>query len=145
LWLGLATGATQRARTTVRSQARKTPGVIPMSATRLAELDLVLFSMRSAVHQTIAKYQAILNQPDVENAEGEGFSFAISINNLKLVASQLVIEIVSKALMICGISGYRNDSKLSLGRYLRDAYGAALMVNNDRILGQSAIMQIVQR
>jgi len=48
-------------------------------------------------------------------------------------------------MLICGISGYRNDSKHSLGRQLRDAYGAALMVNNDRILGQSSTMQIVLR
>jgi acyl-CoA dehydrogenase len=53
--------------------------------------------------------------------------------------------VVGKAMLICGIQGYRNDSKLTLGRHLRDAYGAALMVNNDRILGQSATMQIVQR
>jgi acyl-CoA dehydrogenase len=28
---------------------------------------------------------------------------------------------------------------------LRDAYGAALMVNNDRILGQSSMIQVAQR
>jgi acyl-CoA dehydrogenase len=49
---------------------------------------------------------------------------------------------VQRAMLICGIQGYRNDSKLSLGRHLRDATGAALMVNNDRILGQNATMQI---
>ena len=37
-------------------------------------------------------------------------------------------------MLICGMSGYRIDSKFSLGRLLRDAYGAALMINNDRIL-----------
>ena len=46
------------------------------------------------------------------------------------------------AMVICGIQGYRNDSKLSLGRHLRDATGAGLMVNNDRILGQNATMHI---
>lgn len=48
-------------------------------------------------------------------------------------------------MIICGIAGYRNDSKSSLGRHLRDAYGASLMVNNDRILGQSALMQVANR
>lgn len=52
---------------------------------------------------------------------------------------------MGKALLICGINGYRNDHKHSLGRHLRDSYGAALMVNNDRILGQSATMQIMRR
>jgi len=48
-------------------------------------------------------------------------------------------------LLICGIAGYRNDHPHSLTRQLRDAYGAALMVNNDRILGQNATMQMALR
>ena len=73
------------------------------------------------------------------------FSFAIRINNLKISCSTFVVDIVSRAMLICGVAGYKNDSKLSLGRHLRDAYGAGLMVNNDRILGQNATMQIGQR
>ena len=46
---------------------------------------------------------------------------------------------------ICGMAGYRNDTELSLTRQLRDAYGAALMVNNDRILGASAQMLLIHR
>jgi acyl-CoA dehydrogenase len=143
LWLGLATDAVQRARQAVRAEARKNPSVTPISATRLAEVDTVLFSMRGGVHQTLAEYHEFLLKGASES--GSNFGFAIAINNLKLTSSQLVVEIVSRAMLICGIQGYRNDSKLTLGRHLRDAYGAALMVNNDRILGQSATMQIVQR
>ncbi len=54
-------------------------------------------------------------------------------------------EIVGKALLICGISGYRNDSKFSLCRHLRDAYGAALMVNNDRLAKVNATMLLAHR
>ncbi len=143
LWLGLAIDAVQRARQAVRAEARKNPSVTPISAMRLAEVDTVLFSMRGGIYETLAQYHEFLLSGASES--GSNFGFAIAINNLKLTSSQLVVEIVSKAMVICGISGYRNDSKLSLGRHLRDAYGAALMVNNDRILGQSATMQIVQR
>ena len=55
------------------------------------------------------------------------------------------MDIVGKALQIVGISGYKNDSKSSLARQLRDAYGAALMVNNDRIRGHNSTMQAVYR
>ena len=65
------------------------------------------------------------------------------MNNLKIAASQLVVQIVSAAMQIVGITGYRLDSKYTLGRHLRDAYGAALMVNNDRILGANASMLLV--
>ncbi len=143
LWLGLALDAVQRSRTAVRAEARKNPSVLPISATRLAELDTVLFSMRGAIYQTLGEYHDLLVADNIEGFSG--FGFAINVNNLKMTSSQLVVEIVSKAMLICGIQGYRNDSKLTLGRHLRDAYGAALMVNNDRILGQSATMQIMQR
>jgi acyl-CoA dehydrogenase len=56
-----------------------------------------------------------------------------------------VVEIVGQAMTICGMAGYRNDSAVSLTRQLRDAYGAALMVNNDRILAASAQMLLVHK
>ena len=73
------------------------------------------------------------------------FGFAIRINDLKLACSQQVIDVVARAMIVCGIAGYRNDSKYSLSRHLRDAYGAALMVNNDRILKLNATMLMAHR
>ena len=143
LWLGLATDALARAKTAVRAEARKNPGVIPISAVRLAEADLVLFAMRSALDLTIAEYENLLLE-DAADAFSR-FGFALRINNLKISASQQVVDVVSRAMLICGIAGYRNDSKLSLGRHLRDAIGAGLMVNNDRILNHNATMHIGQR
>ena len=99
--------------------------------------------MRSNVHLTVADYEKLLIEDVAESFSH--FGFAIKINNLKISCSQLVIDIVSRAMLICGIAGYKNDSKLSLGRHLRDAHGAMVMVNNDRILGQSATMQVGQR
>ena len=48
-------------------------------------------------------------------------------------------------MIICGIAGYKTDSKFSLGRQLRDAYGAALMINNDRIYGANAQMLLIYK
>ncbi|MBV9469900.1 MAG: hypothetical protein JOZ57_11715, partial [Abitibacteriaceae bacterium] len=143
LWLGIATDAVGRARSAVRAEARKNPSVPPVSALRLAEVDTVLFTMRSALQQTVHEYHQLLLNDDPEAFTN--FGFALRVNNLKVTCSQLVVDIVSQAMIICGINGYRNDSKLSLGRHLRDAYGAALMVNNDRILGQNSTMQIMHR
>ena len=144
LWLGIAAEAVNRARAYVRAEARKTPGTMPPTALRLAEADARLFSMRSGVQQAVADYAQMLTDGAPESFSSN-FGFAIRINNLKVASSELLVEIVGRAMMICGISGYRNDSRFSLGRQLRDAYGAALMVNNDRILGQSSAMQILQR
>jgi acyl-CoA dehydrogenase len=143
LWLGLASDALARARAAVRAEARKNPGTTPISATRLAEADLVLDTMRASVHGLRDEYARLLAAGDPEAFSGYGF--VIRVNNLKLNASQLVLDVVTRAMVICGIAGYRNDSKLSLGRHLRDATGAGLMVNNDRILGQNATMQVALR
>jgi acyl-CoA dehydrogenase len=143
LWVGLAADALGRARSAVKAEARKTPGTIPISATRLAEADIVLNTMRSTLQATLDEYHRLLQGGNLDALSN--FGFVIRVNNLKLTCSQLVIDIVMRAMLICGIAGYRNDSKLSLGRHLRDATGAALMVNNDRILGQNATMQVALR
>ena len=140
LWLGLASDALNRARKFVQAEARRNPSAPPISATRLAEADIALNTMRSTLQATLADYQALLASEDAEAFAG--FGFAIRINNLKMSSSQLVVDVVTRAMIICGIQGYRNDSKLSLGRHLRDAIGASLMVNNDRILGQNATMHV---
>ncbi|HUQ27160.1 MAG TPA: acyl-CoA dehydrogenase family protein [Usitatibacter sp.] len=140
LWIGLAGDALHRARQMVRQEARKNPQVTPISATRLAEADIVLNTMKSTLAATLDEYAQSLGQDDPEAFAN--FGFAIRVNNLKLTCSTLVVDVVQRAMIICGIQGFRNDSKLTLGRHLRDAIGAGVMVNNDRILGQNATMQI---
>src|SRR5262249_51802544 len=110
---------------------------------RLAEVDSVLQEMRHNVTAFTREYHQLLlaGRPEAFSS----FGFSIRTNNLKLSCSQRIIDIVNRALMICGLSGYRNDSKYSLSRHLRDAYGAALMINNDRIVKLNATMLMVHK
>lgn len=143
LWLGIAQDAVNKARAWVRAEARKTPGKLPPTAFRLAELDSRLYTMRAGVELGIHAYQRRLEQfPD--GPFPPDFGYALQQNNLKITSSDALVEIVTGALRICGIAAYRNDTRFSLGRHLRDAHGASLMIHNDRILGQSSTMQIVQ-
>jgi acyl-CoA dehydrogenase len=143
LWTGIAADSLNRARSYVQAEARKTAGEVPISAIRLAETDVLLQQMRHDVYALATEYRGMLTADEAEAAHGFGFS--IRTNNLKLACSQRVVEIVGRALLICGISGYRNDSKFTLGRHLRDAYGCALMVNNDRITKLNATMLLAHR
>ncbi len=143
LWLGIAIDAVNRARAFVRAEARKAPGEVPISATRLAEVDGILQRLRHDVDHHAREYCQLLERGDPEAFEG--FGFAIRTNNLKISSSQLIVDIVGRAMLVCGIAGYRNDSKYSLTRQIRDAYGAALMVNNDRILKLNATMLLVHK
>jgi acyl-CoA dehydrogenase len=141
VWLGIATAAVDRARLFVRTEARKNPAVTSPAALRLAELMTVFQQMEALVQGAARTYEDVYD--DVETLSGMGF--AIAMNGLKVSSSTLVVDIVSKALLICGITGYREDSPYSLGRLLRDAYGAAIMVNNDRIIANNAQMLLVHK
>ncbi len=141
LWLGLASDAVGRARAFVRTEARRTPGTVPPGGARLAETVAELSTMSASVQAGLADFERHQNDPEALG----GLGFAIRMNNLKVSASRLAPEIVARALGVCGINGYRNDSPYAVGRHLRDAYGAALMINNDRVLGANAAMLLVHK
>jgi acyl-CoA dehydrogenase len=141
VWLGLATSAVGKARRFVRTEARRKPGVTPPSALRLAELVAELQRMEELVRGAARYYDETCH--DIDGLERMGF--AIAMNSLKVSSSTLVVDIVNRAMTICGMAGYREDSPFSLGRTLRDAHGAAVMVNNDRINSSTAQMLLVYK
>ena len=140
-WLGIASAAVDRARRCLRADARKQPGVTPAGAHRLAELSAAHQQMVELVNGLARRYEAASD--DVETLSTMGF--AVAMNNLKISASTMVVDIVGRALSICGLAAYRLDTPNSMGRLLRDAYGAALMVNNDRLLGNNAQMLLMAK
>ncbi len=141
-WLGIATGAIARARAFVRTQARAKPGTTPPTALRLAEASSMLQTMRANVHDVAEESERLMNSEHGTESLSS-IAFALKMNNLKVSSSQLVVQIVNHALLICGIQGYKNDSKFGVGRHLRDAHSAALMVGNDRIYATNASMLLV--
>lgn len=141
VWLGLAGSAVDTARRFVRAQARKQPGVVPPAALRLAELMSVHQQLAETVHGGVRRYTEAVEDSDQLSSLG----FAISMNSVKTIASTLVVDIVSRSLLICGIVAYAANTPYSLGRELRDAYGAALMVNNDRILQNTSQLLLVHK
>jgi len=142
LWWGIAADAVARAAEFVRASARKSPGTVPPTATRLAEVSTQLQAMRH-------NWLALAGEFDELNARPGGMQellsigWALKMNNLKINASESAPQIVHKALQITGILGYKNDTKFSLGRHYRDALSAALMISNDRIASKSASMLLV--
>ena len=143
VWLGIATAAVARARAFVRQQARAKPGTLPPTALRLAEVSSALQTMRTNVHDVASECEALMKDESAGTGALSSIAFALKMNNLKVSSSQLVVQIVHQALLICGIMGYKNDSKFAIGRHLRDAHSAALMVGNDRIYATNASMLLV--
>jgi acyl-CoA dehydrogenase len=141
VWLGIATDAVDLARTFVQREARRKPGTTPPAALRLAEVTVVHEQFVDMVQSSLARFAAAGTDPDRLSS----IAFAVGMNALKVSASTLVVDIVRECMLICGLASYRLDTPFSLGRHLRDAMGAALMVNNDRIMANNAQMLLVLR
>lgn len=143
-WIGLAKGAVAKTRAYLRAEARRRPSVVPAGSVPLAEVLTTVQLLEHSVRTACADYERLTSVP--EGAEVlTTVGYALQINNLKLSASQLVPDIVTRCLGICGIAGYKNDTPYSLGRHLRDAHSAALMVSNHRILATNASLLLVHK
>ena len=73
--------------------------------------------MKSNVVAALRQYEAALGSEDKLSA----LPFAVAMNNPKTGSSQMAVQVINHALLICGLSGYRNDSPFSVGRHLRPA------------------------
>ena len=143
VWLGIASDAFGRAQNFVRGQARQSPGNTPPSALRLSELSVRMAGFRALLQAALKEYLKL--------ADGDGrttlstVGYAVRINNLKIAASEVAVEVCQSALRICGFLGYSNSGPYSVGRQLRDAHSAALMIANDRLLANNAALLLVYR
>jgi acyl-CoA dehydrogenase len=143
VWLGIATAAYDRARAFVRAQASGS-GSAPPTAIRLSALATELQAMRAELHHATDEYaEMIEGGRDPEGLHTVGY--AVRINTLKISQSERAPRICSGALAVCGMAGYKNDTPFSVGRHLRDALSAALMIANDRIHATNAGLLLVHK
>ncbi len=140
-WLGVATDAVAIARGKLRSEARAGSGAVPPAAQQLSATGAKLQLLRNEVTAAADDYDRLLAVGD--RAELGSLGTALRMNNLKLSASRLAVEIAADSLAICGIAGYRNDSPHSVGRQLRDVLSAPLMIQNQRLLETNASLWMV--
>jgi acyl-CoA dehydrogenase len=129
VWAGIAAGAVEKARKFMRKAQRSggdLPPGMPHFTTSLAKLR----SLRALIAASLNRYENIAGDP---KALG-GVDFQTAINLLKVDASELAVETVMAAMRATGLSGYRNDTDVSIGRSLRDVLSSPIMINNDRIL-----------
>jgi acyl-CoA dehydrogenase len=145
VWLGLAEGAARRAHAAVRAKARgsrdtDSGGAPPLAAVRLAELGIRLHQMRAVIAGGADHFERMKDTEEVGTLR-----FSAYMDNIKLSSSTLVLEVLQRAMGICGLEGYKNRTQTSLARMLRDANAAPLMVNNDRTLQASAHTLLIRK
>jgi acyl-CoA dehydrogenase len=143
VWLGIASDAFIRAQNFVRAQARQNPGTTPPTALRLSELSARMAEFRALVQGATQEYMALADSD--RRAGLSTIGYAVRINNLKIAASEAAVDTCQGALRICGFAGYGNAGPYSVGRQLRDAHSAALMIANDRLHATNAALLLVYR
>lgn len=135
-WHGIAADAFGKAQALIRSRARANPGAPVAGAQRLAIAAGRLQLLRSNILDAVDRHSVA-----VATTEGtDRSSFAIAMSTLKISSGELAIDVIQHALQICGIAGYRNNGPQSVARNLRDAYSALVMINNDRIESNVAML-----
>lgn len=141
LWLGIATDAFDRARAFVRAAARAKPGQDVPAAQQLSHLHGHLTLLRAEVRSGLTDYLA-----DWDDRERLGtLGVVLRFNTLKISASEQAPRICQEAMGVCGIMGFKNDSPYSIGRQLRDAMSAALMVANERVHKTNASLLLIAK
>jgi acyl-CoA dehydrogenase len=141
VWLGIATDAFDRARAFVRAAARRAPGEPVPAAVKLSHVMTQLSMLRGEVHTALDEYVAAAD----DRERLETMAFALHFNNLKLAASEQVPRVCQGAMGVCGIVGYKNDTPFSIGRHLRDAMSASLMVANERLHQTNAGLLLIAK
>ena len=127
-WAGIAAGAVERAKKFMRKAQRS--GSLPPGVPHFTQALANLRSLRALIAATLNRDEAIANDPKALSA----IDFQTAINLLKVDASELAVQTVMNAMRATGLSGYRNDTDVSVGRSLRDILSSPIMINNDRIL-----------
>lgn len=131
VWLGIATEAFERGRAFVRAAARRTPGAPVPAAHSLSRVMSELSMLRAEVESALRQFVTVSDEPGREWLAT--MASQLRFNNLKLAASEQAPRVCMGVLEVIGIAAYKNDSPYGVGRHLRDALSARLMVANERI------------
>jgi len=135
VWIGTAEEALARATACLRGKRGQAshPGALVGSSARLQTLDALL-------GETIDRYEGKVLETGAATRE-----FGILVNNLKLAASRLTVEIAVEALEVCGMAGYAENGPASISRLLRDLFSARLMISNSRLAESNSASLLLER
>ncbi len=131
VWLGIATEAFERGRAFVRAAAKSKPGQPVPAAHSLSRVMSELALLRAEVEAGLRDFISADETEDRERLST--MASVLRFNNLKLAASEQAPRVCQAVLEVIGIAAYKNDSPFTVGRHLRDALSARLMVANERI------------
>jgi acyl-CoA dehydrogenase len=134
VWAGIAAAAVENARRNTRKAFRRGAGASPPGLLSLSRAQMSLLSLNAITQQGLRLFKSAANG----DKEFDSLDFQNSLNMLKVQASEIATTIVISSMQACGLDGYRNDGEFSVARQLRDILSAPVMINNERILTNTA-------
>jgi acyl-CoA dehydrogenase len=134
VWAGIAADAMERARRFVRTAARRGGGQLPPGALHLSRAAMSLRGLRASITSALRRFESLRQAKD----QLELLDFQNAMNLLKVNASEMATAVVMSCMQACGLAGYRNHGEFSVARHLRDVLSSSIMINNERILANSA-------
>ena len=130
VWTGVAAAATPRAQAFIRHAN----GQLPPGALHFTDAVYSLRTLRGILASSLRSYEYAMGDEKALTS----LEFRSTITLKKVQASELTAGTAMSAMRACGLSGYRNDGELSIGRHLRQVLSSPIMINNDRILANLA-------
>lgn len=146
-WYGVSQDAVYKARKLTKKKMKQNlkEGKSEPINHGLVEVNNKLTMMRNTLDECTKTYSSLINNYTLNVEKLNGLTYSLGINNLKVISSELAVEIVQKCLLICGFSGFQNNTPYSLGRSLRDILSSVIMIHNDRLNTTSSSLLMLQR
>jgi acyl-CoA dehydrogenase len=143
VWLGIAEDAFERARACARASIKRSAGQPEATDERVSHVFRDLSLLRAQVADGLRDFVRADAAPDRRYLTT--MAAVLAFNTLKIASSEMTEQVCRGALMVCGIHGYKNDTPFSVGRHLRDALSASLMIANHRMLETNARLLLVAK
>ncbi|HDX9634235.1 acyl-CoA dehydrogenase family protein [Bacillus cereus group sp. MYBK108-2] len=147
VWYGIANEAFMKARklSKIRMKNLLRNGNQNYEDTKLVTIHHKLNLMQNNLEKYTLEYADLTEDLKLNVDMLNSLDFSLQINNLKVISSELAVEIVQNSLFLCGFSGFQNNNKFSVGRNLRDILSSVVMIHNDRLNKTSSSLLLLQR
>ncbi|MGA4605129.1 acyl-CoA dehydrogenase family protein [Pseudoalteromonas maricaloris] len=136
VWLGMAKSAFNMTLESVRKRTLSNGGLNTTHMKGAASIDAKVQSMHAHCSYYLSEVSSKIGM--VDDSPSANLHNGVNFNNVKVVMSEYLIDIVSMCIKLSGMNAFNRDSEYCLERLLRDSYGAALMINNERLTESNA-------
>ncbi|OAS21918.1 hypothetical protein A8708_06815 [Paenibacillus oryzisoli] len=144
-WLGAAKGVFEKLTSVIRRPANRSKFNMnsDLLFEKLGKIRIKLDTVDHYLKEMIRQYDRIRSDDPVNLQTN---TFSIQINNLKILASEMLYDAVDEMVNLAGVGyGYTKNETIPLERTLRDLKSARLMYRNDLLLTTNGKLSLFEK